>query len=119
AGEYVVITPIEKFADFDAGNPVAKALGPEAAARLGEKLRKCTVSSHSYLITRLADLSNVTQPPPPMIVTTRLRIPASKSAEFQNLVKTEILPVYKKASVSLTVSARGLGGNPSDVTLSS
>jgi hypothetical protein len=119
AGEYVLIAPIEKFADFDAGNPLAKALGPEGAARLGEKLRKCVVESHSYLITRLADLSNDTQQPPAMIVSTRLRVPPNHSAEFQNLVKTEILPIYKKANVSLLVSARGLGGNPSDVTLSS
>jgi hypothetical protein len=119
AGEYVLISPIEKWADFDAGNPLAKALGPEGAARLGEKLRKCVMGSHSYLITRLADLSNVTQEPPAMIISTRIRVPPNHSAEFQNLVKTEILPVYKKANVSFLVSSRGLGGNPSDVTLSS
>lgn len=119
AGEYVLISPIEKFADFDGGNPIAKALGPEGAARLNEKLRKCIVGSHSYLITRLADLSNATEQPPAMIVTTRIRVPPNHSAEFQNLVKSEILPVYKKANISLTVSARGLGGNPGDVTLSS
>src|SRR5712692_7833857 len=34
AGEYVIITPMEKFAQFDAGNPLNQALGAQAAARL-------------------------------------------------------------------------------------
>lgn len=119
AGEYVIITPIEKYADFDAGNPLIKALGAEGAARLGEKLRKCTVGSHSYAIARQADLSNATTPPPPIIVSTRIRIAPGKFPDFQNLVKTEVLPIYKAAKVSLTVSSRSLGANPTDVTLSS
>jgi len=118
AGEYLVVTPLEKFADFDNPNPISKALGPEAAARLFEKLRKCTVSSHSYALTRLADLSNVTQPPPPIIVTTRFRIASGKNAEFANIIKTDVLPIYKKANASLVVNARGLGANPTDVTIS-
>jgi hypothetical protein len=119
AGEYTIITPIEKYADFDAGNPLIKSLGAEGAARLGEKLRKCTVGSHSYAITRLADLSNATTPPPPMIVSTRLRVAPGRLPDFQNLIKTEVLPIYKAAKISLTVNSRGLGGNPTDVTLSS
>jgi len=118
AGEYVIITPIEKYADFDAGNPLIKALGADGAARLGEKLRKCTVGSHSYAIARQADLSNATTPPP-IIVSTRIRIAPGKFTDFQNLVKTEVLPIYKAANVSLTVSSRSLGANPTDVTLSS
>ena len=118
AGEYVIITPIEKFAELDAGNPLVKSLGAQPAERLGEKLRKCIVSSHSYLVTRIDDLSNVTQQQAPMIVTTRIRVAPSKVPEFQSLVKTEVLPIYKKANVSLTVNARGLGANPSDFTLS-
>jgi len=119
AYEYVIITPFQKYADFDAGNPVIKALGETASARLGEKLRKCTESSTSYSITRLADLSNVLDgPPPQMIVSARYRIAPGKATEFQNLVKSEILPVYKKAKVGLTVSQRGPGANPNDVTMS-
>ena len=119
AGEYVSIVPVEKFASFDEPNAQTKALGAEGAARLTAKLRKCIVSQHSYLTTRMAELSNTTQTPPNFITVTRVRIPAGKAAEFQNIVKTEITPIYKKANVSLTVSQRGVGGNPSDFTLSS
>ena len=119
AYEYVVITPFEKYAEFDAGNPLTKALGQPASARLGEKLRKCTESSTAYSITRMAELSNVLDSSlPQMIVTARYRIAPGKMPDFQNLVKTEILPVYKKAKIALIVNQRGPGANPSDVTMS-
>jgi hypothetical protein len=38
--------------------------------------------------------------------------------DFENLVKSDILPIYKKAKVSLTVNRRGAGANPNDVTMS-
>jgi hypothetical protein len=53
-----------------------------------------------------------------MILSTRVRVTAAKLAEFQALVETEILPIYKKANVNMTVSARGLGANPGDITVS-
>jgi hypothetical protein len=117
--EYVVITPFQKFAEFDAGSPLIKALGETAAARLGAKLQKCTESSTSFASTRLADLSNVLDgPPPQMIVSARYRIAPGKTADFQSLVKSDILPVYKKARVGLTVNQRSVGTNPNDVTMS-
>ena len=38
--------------------------------------------------------------------------------EFENLVKTEVLPVFKKAKAPYTVLRRGLGANPNDITIS-
>ncbi|MDP8980166.1 MAG: hypothetical protein M3O35_06210 [Acidobacteriota bacterium] len=117
--EYVVVTPMEKFADFDAGNPLVKALGETASARLGEKLRKCTLSSQSFMSTRLDDLSNPSESsePPPIITSTRLRIAPGKMPEFESIVKTDVLPVFKKAKAPYTVLRRGLGANPNDVTI--
>jgi len=117
--EYVSITPFQRYAEFDAGNPLIKALGETAAARLNEKLRKCTESSTSYVNTRLVDISNVVDPAPPqMLVSARYRIAPGKLTEFRNLVKSEILPVYKKAKVGLIVNQRGAGANPNDVSMS-
>ena len=117
--EYVALTPFDKYADFDAGNPLAKALGQPAANRLGEKLRKCTESTTAYAVTRMTDLSNVLDASlPSMIVTARYRIAPGKMPDFQSLVKSDILPVYKKAKVSLIVNQRGAGANPNDVTMS-
>jgi hypothetical protein len=117
--EYVIVNPMDKFADFDAGNPLIKVLGEAATARLGEKLRKCTVSSQSFMSTRLDDLSNPSESPePPHIITsTRLRIAPGKMQDFENIVKTDVLPVFKKAHAPYTVLRRGMGANPNDVTI--
>src|SRR6202040_2850074 len=99
AYEYVLVTPMEKFADFDGGvGPLIKALGETPAARLNEKLRRCTESAQSFMSTRLDALSNPSEnPEPPRFITSlRLRVAPGKMQEFENLVKTEVLPVFKK-----------------------
>jgi len=53
-----------------------------------------------------------------MLVTARYRISPGKNTEFQNLIKSEVLPLYKKAKVGLIVNQRGPGGNPNDITMS-
>ena len=114
-----MITPFEKYAEFDEGNPITKALGQPASARLNDKLRKCTESSTGYSITRLTEISNVLEGPlPQMIVTVRYRIAPGKLQAFEDLVKSDILPVYKKAKVALIVNRRGPGANTTDVTMS-
>ena len=117
AGEYNLIQPFEKYAEFDGPSPLVKALDAPGAARLGAKLAKCILSQNSYAITRLADISNVLDTPPNVIVTVRYRIAQGKMQEFRDLVKSDVLPVYKKAKVQLLVSQRGPGGNPNDVTM--
>jgi len=41
-----------------------------------------------------------------------------KMEEVRNLVKAEITPIYKKQQAGLTVTLRGLGGNPNDLSFS-
>lgn len=118
AQEYLIITPFEKYADFDSGNPMIKALGEQGAARLQSKLLKCTNSTTSYAVTRMAELSNVLEgPPPARLVTARYRITPGRMQDFESLMKSDVLPVYKKAKTSLTVNRRGPGANTSEVTL--
>jgi len=49
-------------------------------------------------------------------VYTRVRVADGKLQEFQDLLKTEILPIYKKANAPYTVTRRALGANNNDVT---
>src|SRR5205085_11933642 len=86
------------------------------ANRLNTKLRKCIVSSNSYVGNRLLDLSNVIDDAPTFIVSTRYRIAPGKMDDFQSLVKSDILPVYKKNKVSFALTRRTLGANTNDVT---
>jgi hypothetical protein len=119
AYEYVLISPIEKMSQFDGQSPLVKALDTPGSNRLNEKLRKCIDSSTSYMITRLPEISNILEgPTPDMIVTVRYNIAPGKFTDYENLMKTEVLPVYKKAKVGLIVNQRGPGANTSDVTVS-
>ena len=115
--EYLTAQPFENFSDFDGANPLVKALDAPGAARLQAKLAKCIVSSNSFMSTRVDEISNEVDPPPTVLVSVRYRVTPGKINDFQNVVKSDILPVYKKAKVNLTVNHRGPGANPADVTV--
>lgn len=115
--EYTTLTPFAKFAEFDGQAPVLKALGEARAARLGEKIRRCILSTTSYVITEQADLTNNPGGSlPARIATTRVRVAPGKMDEFLKIVKTDITPAYKKANLTLLVNRRGFGTNGNDVT---
>ena len=117
--EFVTITPLAKYADRDNHNPLTRALGAEASARLQAKLRRCIVSSQSYVSNRLEDLSNTPSgdlPPNVITVSTRSRVAPGKAEEWANFIKAEILPIYKKGNARYSVSSRGFGANTSDRT---
>jgi hypothetical protein len=116
--EYAVITPFSKFAEFDADNAQLKALGAAANQKLGDKLRRCIESVDSFLSTEMPDLSNTVAGAPTARETiTRFRVAPGKVQDFENLVKTDILPGFKKAKIPMAVSRRGLGINGNDFVL--
>jgi hypothetical protein len=110
---------MENFAQFDGQSPLTKALEPAALARRGEMARKCIESSTSFMSTRRDDISNLilNDAIPPILVSARFRIAPGKTQEFTSLMKSDVLPVYKKAGVRVTVNQRSLGTNPNDVTI--
>lgn len=114
--EYVTLVPLEKYALLDGDSPQVRALGAPGAARLAAKLRRCVESQQVFISNLQAELSN---PPsgdlPPMGVFTRVRVAPGKMQEYQDFVKSEILPIYKKANAPYTVTRRGLGANNNDL----
>jgi hypothetical protein len=117
AYEFVTIVPFEKYADFDNPSPLVRVLDQAGAARLNDKLRKCIVSANSFSSTRFPELSNTVEgsDPPAVAVFVRYRIAPGKMADYESLVKSELLPIYKKAKVNFTVAQRGVGANTGDV----
>jgi hypothetical protein len=119
AFEYTIVQPMGKFADFDSPGAQAKALGPQANARLAEKLRRCVETTNSFMSTRLDDLSiGAADDAPPVVGYVRIRVAPGKMQEVQNILKSDILPVYKKQKSGLTISRRGLGANGNDLGIS-
>ena len=118
AFEYFIIQPMMKFAEFDAPEAQAAALGSVADARMAERLRKCVVSTSSFLRTALPALSdNFTETKnPSMVGFLRLRVAPGKMEEYETLFKSEVLPALKKVNSGIMAASRRLGTDGYDLT---
>jgi len=119
--EFVGITPLDKYAQLDQPNVIVRALGPEAAARLSEKSRKCVNGSRIFVSTQIANLRDAPDSPAPVIVTTRRRVAPGKRQEYLAFLRNEILPLLKKAKADgkiagSSVSGRGFGSFGGEIT---
>lgn len=117
AFEYTIIQPMNAFADFDSPVARAEALGGAPDPGLAEKLRKCVISTSSYLSTALPDLSNPGEDKnPPIVGFLRLRVASGKMEEYTNLFRDEVLPALKQANSHVVVASRRLGTPGYDLT---
>ena len=116
--EYVFITPIETLAQYDGEPPMRKALGEGYEAYL-EKARRMVTSVHTFLDQGRQDLSyegKMTGPPALAVVAT-ITVAPGRTQEFENLIKTTVLPALKKADpTGYYVSQTLLGGDISGYT---
>ena len=103
--EFVVITPITSFAQYDEPmSPLRKALGEDAFRDYLAKSRRSIVSVHTYGEMARPDLSYTGKMasmtgPPKLVVVNSVSIVPGRAAAFESMVKTDILPVMKKADV--------------------
>ena len=116
--EYVTVTPIAKFAQYDETSPLVKTLGQEGATRFGHKYRKCISGSHTYAVSLRPDLSIMPKAEPKYAVITNVRVIAGKGPEFENWLKTEVLPQYRKLNVpGYLVHQTVFGGDAYEYTI--
>jgi hypothetical protein len=103
--EFVVITPITSFAQYDEPmSALRKTLGEDAYRDYQAKSRRCVVSAHTYAELSRLDLSYMGKMasmtgPPKLAVVNSISVVPGRAAAFENLVKTAVLPVMKKADV--------------------
>ena len=120
--EYVSLTPLGNYSELDADNPIVKALGKEAGARLLAKTRKCIESQTLFVSTRVEEFTSIPKNPPSVWTTIRYRITPGKNQDYEDYLKTDILPLYAKAKAAekiagYSVARRGPGANTRDRTL--
>ena len=118
--EFAIITPFPSFGALDEQNPVQKALGTEAAARLAAKIRKCIDTQRNYLITRADDL-RIPEGDAVAMRTSVVHVAAGKQGDYLNYIRTEVLPAMKKAKAAgkiagYNVSTRGIGSQAGEIT---
>jgi hypothetical protein len=113
-GGYVIVTPIENLAQYDGGSPIVRALGQEGGRAYGAKAARFTESAHSVAIETRPDLSIPPSPSaePKLAVVTTTTIVAGRDDEYENFIKTAVLPAVKKAAPKgYLVSRVVYGGN--------
>ncbi len=119
--QYILARDYEKWADLDPG-PVAKALAANSElAALNSRIRSC-IESQTMLVEEL--VPGLSTPgrlpePPKMIRVARSRIRPDRTAEFEAIVKSELLPAQLKAGAkSFTVRRVRFGGPTNDYYIS-
>jgi len=118
AGMYAFVVPIENFNQYDGDNPPLRALGADGARAYAEKNRHFLVSSHTFAAQTRPDLGNEVKmiAPPKLALLSNVQIAFGKGPDYEALVKSELLPVMRKARLGYVVSQTVLGGDINEFT---
>ncbi len=114
---YAFVTPIENFAQYDGDSRPLQALGADGARAYGEKNRRFVDSTHTYFAQTRPDLSydvKMTAPPKLAMLST-VQVAVGKAPDYEAFVKSDVLPVMRKARLGYAVSQTVLGGDVNEV----
>ncbi len=100
--EYVFVSPISNFAEYDGPGPLVKGLGKEGAAAWYAKAGKMVNSVRSMAYEVRDDLSYNTKMtgPPKMAVVSHISVAPGRNTEFENFIKNDLLPVVKQSGIA-------------------
>ncbi len=99
--EYVVVNPVENYAQYDGPSPMMKGMGKEGMAAWLAKASKMVNGVRTVAYESRPDMSYDTKmtEPPKLAVVTLLTVAAGRNAEFENFIKNDWLPVVKQSGV--------------------
>jgi hypothetical protein len=118
SGMYAFVTPIENFNQYDGDNPPLRALGADGARAYAEKNRRFILSSRTYADQTRPDLGYEVKMsgPPKLALLSNVQIAFGKGSDYEALVKSDVLPVLRKAHLGYAVSQTMLGGDINEFT---
>ena len=118
SGMYAFVVPIENFNQYDGDNPPLRALGADGARAYAERNRRFIVSSHTYANQTRPDLGYEIKMsgPPKLALLSNVGIALGKGSDYEALVKSDVLPVMRKARLGYAVSQTVLGGDINEFT---
>jgi len=113
APEFTSVRSFAGFEEFDGPDPLSRALGDSAAARLWARLAECTQSMHRSIENRrdefFIDPGNA-----PIQYASKYRAMPGKSQAYMEFFRAEMMPVMRRAKengtfagLDVTVSAHG------------
>jgi hypothetical protein len=120
AFEYVIVAPIDNFAQYDGPSPLEKGLGKDGFAAWQAKASRYVNSVRRFVIRTRPDLSNEGKRtgPPKLAVVTHVHVAPGRGQDFENYTKNEFLPVVKQGQATYRVAETVFGGDANEyVTL--
>jgi hypothetical protein len=116
AFEYVLVTPVGKFAEFDGPSALEKGLGAQGVPAWQAKAGSLVNSVRRYIIRTRPDLSFSAQRPgpPKLAVLHFVEIAPNRNNDYENYLKNDFVPVLKQAGVTYLVSQTIFGGNANE-----
>jgi len=119
AFEFVIVTPFDKFADFDGPSPMEKALGSQGFADWSAKAGSLVKGVHRYIVRTRPDLSVMSKASAPKLaVVSSVHVAVGRNQDFENYTKNDFLPVMAKGGATYLVSQTIFGGDANEyVTL--
>ncbi len=116
AFEYVLVTPLAKFADFDGPSALEKGLGPQGMPAWQTKAGSLVTSVRRFIIRTRPDLSFAAQRTgaPKLAVLHFVRVAANRNNEYESFLKNDFVPVMKQAGVTYLVNQTIFGGDANE-----
>lgn len=111
---YVIVTPVESLAEFDNPGPFRRVLGEEGARAYNQKAARFIESARYEALETRPDLSIEPKSgwAPKLAVVTTTTIAPGRDEDYENFVKTAVLPAIKKANPQAYLVSRVVyGGN--------
>ena len=109
-----VLRPLTSFAELDGQSFTIKGAGADQARVINERARRMIVAQQIYALRARPDLGyGVRGEKVNLAVLTTIVVAPGRNADFEALLKTDVIPAYKKAGEPyFTVSQVVLGGDP-------
>lgn len=116
AFEYVLVTPLGKFAEFDGPSALEKGLGAQGMPAWQAKAGSLVTSVRRFIIRTRPDLSFAAQRsgPPKLAVLHSVQIAPNRNDDYENYLKNDFVPVMKQAGVTYLVTQTIFGGNANE-----
>ena len=107
-----VLRPLTNFAELDGQSFTIKGAGAEQARVINERARRMIVAQQIYALRPRPDLGYGTRPAQPnLAVFATVTVVPGRSTDFESIVKTDMMPAWKKAGEPyFAVSQVLLGG---------
>src|SRR2546423_7390987 len=115
---YAFVTPIENFSQYDGDTPPVRVLGADCARAYGVKNRRFIESTRTYAEQMRPDLSYDIKmtAPPKFALLSEIQVAGGKTSEYEAFLKSDVVPVMRKAKVGYAVTQTILGGDVSAFT---